>query len=112
MRGTLDEDLTAELEEELECLCEEGVTSVVLDVRELRALEPLGAQAIAAGGAFCRQRGRDLQVISGSPDVEQLLSRVGAGDLLVTQPGGGRGAAPAGLGAAEAAVQTTTVREL
>ena len=44
LTGRLGTGSTPELQEEIECLCQEGVTSVVLDLRRLDSIEPVGAR--------------------------------------------------------------------
>src|SRR5437870_7132118 len=47
LKGNLDDGAAAELDDELECLHQEGVTAMTLDLRQLDALEPDVARAIA-----------------------------------------------------------------
>ena len=82
LTGTLDSRSAVELEDEVECLCQEGVTIVTLDLRQLEEIDPTGATAIAFCGAICRRRGRELAVIAGSPVIKRSLSEAGAADLL------------------------------
>lgn len=87
LTGSLDQRTAAELEDEIECLCEEGVTILTLDLRQLDAIDPVGAKAIAFRGAACRQRGRDFAVVPGSSLVHQTLAEAGAESLLADDPG-------------------------
>jgi anti-anti-sigma regulatory factor len=82
LTGKLDYRSASELEEEIECLCQEGVTILTLDLRRLDALDPTGATAIAFCGAACRRRGHDFAVIPGSRVIHRALAEVGATDLL------------------------------
>ena len=82
LTGKLDYRSASELEEEIECLCEEGVTILTLDLRQLDAIDPTGATAIAFCGAACRKRGRDLAVIPGARIIHRALTEAGATDLL------------------------------
>lgn len=82
LTGTLDSRSAVELEDEIECLCQEGVTIITLDLRQLQEIDPTGATTIAFCGAICRRRGRELAVIAGSPVIKRALSEVGAADLL------------------------------
>lgn len=82
LRGRLDYRSACELEEEIECLCEEGVTILTLDLRQLDAIDPTGATAVAFCGAACRKRGRNLAVIPGAGIVHHALTEAGATDLL------------------------------
>ena len=47
LTGKLDYHSAPELEEEIECLCEEGVTILTLDLRQLDAVDSTGVTAIA-----------------------------------------------------------------
>jgi anti-anti-sigma regulatory factor len=78
----LDYRSASELEEEIECLCQEGVTILTLDLRQLDAIDPTGATVIAFCGAACRRRGRDFVVIPGSRVIHRELTEAGATDLL------------------------------
>lgn len=82
LTGKLDYRSASELEEEIECLCQEGVTILTLDLRQLDVIDPTGATVIAFCGAACRKRGRDFAVIPGSRVIHSALSEVGATDLL------------------------------
>ncbi len=87
LAGRLDCRTAAELEDEIECLCEEGVTTLTLDLRRLGVIDSVGAKAIASRGAVCKQRGRDFAVIPGSPFVHRALAEAGAESLLADDPG-------------------------
>jgi anti-anti-sigma factor len=82
LTGKLDYHTAPELEEEIECLCQEGVTVLTLDLRQLDEIDPTGATVIAFCGAACRRRGRDFAVIPGSPAIHRALVEAGATDLL------------------------------
>jgi anti-anti-sigma factor len=86
LTGKLDNRSTPELEEEIECLCEEGVTTLTLDLRQLDAIDSTGVTAIARRGAVCRMRGHDFAVIPGSRVVRGALAEAGAADLLTPEP--------------------------
>ncbi len=96
LTGKLDDRTAVELEDELECLREEGVRNLTLDLRQLDAIDAVGARAIARGGAACRQQGRDFAVVPGSPVVQRALVEAGAEGLLA-------GAAPREAGVISAA---------
>lgn len=82
LTGKLDCRSASELEEEVDCLCQEGVTILTLDLRQLDAIDPTGATAIAFCGAACRRQGRDFAVIPGSRVIHRALTEAGATDLL------------------------------
>jgi anti-anti-sigma factor len=86
LMGQLDHRTAPDLEEEIECLCQEGVTTLTLDLRQLSAIDAAGANAIAFRGAAYRRRGRDFAVICGSHLVGRALAEAGATDLLACDP--------------------------
>jgi len=86
LKGKLDYHSTPELEEEIECLCQEGVTTLTLDLRQLHAIDSIGAQVIAFRSGICQRRGQDFRVIAGSRAVHRALSRAGAADVLMPEP--------------------------
>jgi anti-anti-sigma factor len=83
LTGELDHRSTTELEEEIECLCEEGVTSLMLDLRRLDAIDSTGVTAIARRGTACKKQGHDFAVIPGSHVIRGALAEAGATDLLM-----------------------------
>jgi anti-anti-sigma regulatory factor len=87
LMGRLDQRTAPDLEEEIECLCQEGVTTLTLDLRQLVAIDPAGVKAIAFRGASYRRHGRDFAVIAGSHPIGRALCEVGATDLLAPDPG-------------------------
>jgi anti-anti-sigma factor len=82
LAGALDHRSASELEEEIECLCEEGVTTLTLDLRQLDAIDSTGVTAIARRGAVCKMRGHEFAVIPGSRGIRRALTDAGATDLL------------------------------
>jgi anti-anti-sigma regulatory factor len=87
LTGRLNHSTAVELEDEIECLCEEGVTILTLDLRQLDAIDPAGAKTIALHGVACKRRGRDFAVVPGSPVVHHELAEAGAESLLADDPG-------------------------
>ncbi len=86
LTGKLDDSSAPELEEEIECLCEEGVTTLTLDLRQLDAIDSTGLTAIARRGAVCKMRGHDFAVIPGSRVIRRALAEADATDLLTPNP--------------------------
>jgi anti-anti-sigma factor len=86
LTGRLNHRTAVELEDEIECLCEEGVTILTLDLRQLDSIDSLGARAIGLYGMVCKRRGRDFTVIAGSPVVHRTLAEAGAESLLAGDP--------------------------
>jgi anti-anti-sigma regulatory factor len=85
LEGRLDEASRLELEDEVECLYQEGVTSLRLDLSRLHDLDAAGLETLASVGARCRQRGQDVAVIPGSPVIGSALADAGARDLLASE---------------------------
>jgi anti-anti-sigma regulatory factor len=76
LTGRLDHHSAEELEDEIECLREEGVTALTLDLRRLDDIDSPGEQVIAMEGALFKEGGRSFAVIPGG-----LL-----GQVLVAEP--------------------------
>jgi anti-anti-sigma regulatory factor len=87
LTGRLNQRTAVELEDEIECLCEEGVTILTLDLCRLDAIDSVGAKTIALRGVACKRRGRDFAVVPGSPVVYRALAEAGAESLLSGDPG-------------------------
>jgi stage II sporulation protein AA (anti-sigma F factor antagonist) len=76
------------LEAEIERLCEEGVTAIVLDLRELTYIDSIGIAVIAFRSGLCKRRGHDFAVISGSPVIRRALEQAGVSELESLEPSG------------------------
>ena len=86
LTGKLDYRSAPELEEEIECLCQEGVTILMLDLRQLDAIDSTGVTAIAFRGTACKRLGHDFAVIPGSGVIRSALAEAGAANLLAPDP--------------------------
>jgi len=73
LKGRLDAHSGPELQEEIECLYQEGVSSLVLDIRQLEAIELVGAQAIASLSALYERRGLAVAVLGGPAWVHHTM---------------------------------------
>ncbi len=71
--GRLDARSGPELQDEIECLYQEGVTSLVLDIRQLETIELVGAQAIATLSALYERRGLTVAVLGGPAWVHHTM---------------------------------------
>jgi anti-anti-sigma regulatory factor len=91
LKGDLDHHSAAELEDELVCLLEEGVSALTLDLRQLDELDPRGAQVIALQSALYKGRGRRFGVLVGSPAVHCTLAAAAGPDLLGSADDGAGG---------------------
>jgi anti-anti-sigma factor len=86
LTGKLDYRSAPELEEEIECLCQEGVTTLTLDLRQLDEIDSTGVTAIAFRGTACKRQGHDFAVIPGSRVIRSALAEAGAANLLAPDP--------------------------
>lgn len=77
LTGELDSGSAPMLEAEIERLCEEGVTALTLDLRELRCIDSIGATVVAFRSKLCRKRGCDLAVIPGAGVIRRALEQAG-----------------------------------
>jgi len=115
LTGKLDLQSASELEEEIECLCQEGVTTLTLDLRQLNAIDFTGARTIAFRSALCKRRGHDFAVISGSGPVGRTLVEAGATDTPAREPAEHRShrfSASRVSGGSFSDVSTTMIKEL
>ena len=114
LRGDLDHHSASELEDELVCLLEEGVTALTLDLRDLHELDPRGAHVIALQSALFKGRDRRLSVLVGSPAVQCALAATGGPDLVRSEAGEGPSRRFSSISShrADPDLSTTVTREL
>lgn len=82
LTGALDHHSAHKLEAEIERLCEEGVTSITLDLRELTYIDSIGVAVIAFRCGLCKRRGYDFAVIPGSRLIHRTFEQAGVTNLL------------------------------
>ena len=87
LTGELDRGSAHALEAEIERLCEEGVTGITLDLRELAYIDSIGVAVIAFRCGLCERRGYDFAVIPGSRFIHRAFEQAGVTDLLPFQEG-------------------------
>jgi anti-anti-sigma factor len=75
--GELNRRSATTLEEEIECLCEEGVAALKIDLRQVASIDSLGVSVISYRSQECRRRGCTLAVIPGSTSVRRALEEAG-----------------------------------
>ena len=75
------------LEVEIERLCEEGVTDITLDLRDLHTIDPVGVAVIAFRCALCEKRGYGFRLIRGSRGVQRSFEQAGVIEMLPFQEG-------------------------
>lgn len=85
LKGALDSNSAPKLEEELECLCEEGVTTLTLDLCQLDEIDQRGIQVIVSRSALWDRRGRRFAVRLGSESIHRALTAAGATDLVTPE---------------------------
>jgi anti-anti-sigma factor len=73
------------LEVEIERLCEEGVSSITLDLRQLRDIDSIGAAVISFRCGLCQRQGYGFALIPGSRPIQRAFERAGMINLLPFQ---------------------------
>ena len=73
------------LEVEIERLCEEGVTDITLDLRDLQKIDPVGVAVIAFRCGLCEKRGYGFRLIRGSRNVQRTFEQAGVIEMLPFQ---------------------------
>jgi anti-anti-sigma factor len=82
LTGELNRASAHALEAEIERLCEEGVTGITLDLRELSYIDSIGVAVIAFRCGLCERRGYDFAVIPGSRLIQRAFEQAGVINLL------------------------------
>jgi anti-anti-sigma factor len=85
LTGELDHRSAHALEAEIERLCEEGVTGITLDLRELTSIDSIGVAVIAFRCGLCKRRGYDFALIAGPASVHRVFEQAGVAELLPFQ---------------------------
>ncbi|MFI4977780.1 MAG: STAS domain-containing protein [Solirubrobacterales bacterium] len=85
LTGDLDGGSAHALEAEIERLCDEGVTGITLDLRQLTYIDLTGVAVIAFRCGLCQKRGYDFALIPGSRFIHRVFERAGVTDLLPFQ---------------------------
>ncbi len=87
LTGELDRASAHALEAEIDRLCEEGVTSITLDLRELTYIDAIGVAVIAFRCGLCERRGCDVTLIPGSLLIQNAFERAGIVGMLPFKKG-------------------------
>ena len=82
LHGELDMATSPQLAEALDELAENGPATVVLDLRGVSFLDSTGLKAIFSARNTTQERGQQLAVTPGSPQVQRLLSLTRLGEHL------------------------------
>jgi anti-anti-sigma factor len=83
--GALDRRSAHALEAEIERLCDEGVTGITLDLRELTYIDSIGVAVIAFRCRLCLRRGYEFSLIRGSRSIDRVFEKAGVSDVLPFQ---------------------------
>jgi anti-anti-sigma factor len=73
------------LEAEIERLCEQGVTGITLDLRQLTYIDPIGVAVIGFCCGLCKRRGYDFALIPGPGSVHRVFEQAGVTEFLPFQ---------------------------
>ncbi|HEY2437589.1 MAG TPA: STAS domain-containing protein [Solirubrobacteraceae bacterium] len=82
LTGELDRRSAHALEAEIERLCEDGVTGITLDLRELTYIDAIGVAVIMFRCGLCKRRGYDFALIPGSRFIQRVFDQAGAAKVL------------------------------
>jgi anti-anti-sigma factor len=82
LTGELTHRSAQALEVEIERLCEEGVTDITLDLRDLQAIDPVGVAVIAFRCGLCEKRGYGFRLIRGSREIQRAFEQAGVMQIL------------------------------
>ena len=82
LTGELDRGSARTLEGEIERLCEEGVTGITLDLRELTYIDSIGVAVIVFRCGLCQRRGYEFALIPGSRFIHRAFEQAGVTELL------------------------------
>jgi ABC-type transporter Mla MlaB component len=83
LTGRLDQNSAADLADEIECLRQEGVTTLTLDVGQLDGIDSPGAHVIATQGVLFEEEGRRFSVIPGALLTPELTGDGRVRNLMV-----------------------------
>jgi anti-anti-sigma factor len=80
--GELSHRTAHALEAEIDRLCDEGVTGITLDLRELTRIDSTGVAVVAFRAGLCERRGYEFTLIRGSHSVQRAFEQAGVADEL------------------------------
>ena len=85
LTGSLTHRSAHALEVEIERLCDEGVSAITLDLRQLGRIDAIGVAVVAFRCGLCQRRGLGFTLIPGAPPVQHAFEQAGVSDLLPFQ---------------------------
>ncbi len=83
--GELTDRSVHTLETEIERIFEEGVTAIVLDLRQLTRIDPVGVAVIAFRCRLCKRQGNSIVLVPGSQLIQRAFAEAGVLDQLPFQ---------------------------
>jgi len=85
LTGALTHRSAQALEGEIERLCDEGVTAITLDLRQLVHIDSIGVAVVAFRCGLCQRRGLGFTLIPGSQPIQRVFEQAGVSELLPFQ---------------------------
>ena len=85
LEGELNHRSAHALEAEIDRLCEDGVSGITLDLRELTYIDSTGVAVIAFRCGLLERRGYDFALIPGSGAIRRAFEEARVADLLPAQ---------------------------
>jgi anti-anti-sigma factor len=85
LSGELNHRSAHVLEAEIDRVCEEGVTAIVVDLRGLTDIDSSGVAVLAFRSGLCRRRGYDFTLIRGSAAIHSAFEQAGLLEMLSFQ---------------------------
>jgi len=82
LTGELNTRSVLALETEIERLCDEGVSGITLDLRELTSIDPVGVAVIAFRSGLCQRRGCEFTLMRGSRAIYRVFEQAGVNGAL------------------------------
>jgi anti-sigma B factor antagonist len=84
--GEVDIQTSPILEEQLESLLEQGLSSVVVDLDQVTFLDSTGLSVLIAGLKRCQTAGGELRVVSPQPNVRRVFAVTGLTEAFQLAP--------------------------
>jgi anti-anti-sigma factor len=85
LTGALTRRSAQALEVEIERLCDEGVSAITLDLRQLAHIDSIGVAVVAFRCGLCQRQGLGFSLIPGSQRVQRAFEHAGVSELLPFQ---------------------------
>jgi anti-anti-sigma factor len=82
LSGELDLASAPLLEQQIERLCDEGATELLLDLSQLAFMDSTGLRVILNSAEVCQRHGCELSLTPGTPAVQRVFEITGVLELL------------------------------